>query len=126
MPIEAESRHCLALAVEHDEIGVRERGAVPVHVGERVKRLPQPNQSDTFGLRDRGIVLEEVPPDEPCSCLLRGTEAVPFRWEFVIPRVDELLNEMEPPRRRGTVAGLEIFPETPLLCLVHAKTSIPF
>jgi hypothetical protein len=33
---------------------------------------------------------------------------------------------VEPPGCPRPVAGLEILPETPLLCLVHAKTSILF
>jgi hypothetical protein len=126
MTIEAQSRHGVALAFEHAEVAVRELGAVTIHEGERVQRVPEPNQSNTVGLRERGIRLEEVPPDEPCFCLFRGTEAVPLRWEFVIPRVDELLNEMQPSRRRRPVTGLKFLPETPLLCLVHAMTGILF
>src|SRR5918992_78803 len=85
---------------------------------ERPDRLPHLAQPRRVSRRDpigggTGPLLPQPP-----LCLLGGPDPVPVGWEVMVVRVDEALQQLEPPGRLRPPSRLDLLADASLLALV--------
>src|SRR5918992_1170781 len=86
---------------------------------ERSDRFSKLAQASRVGLRDPVAWRHEALLSQPRLRSCRGSDAIPLAREVVVVGVDEALKQLEPPRRLGSPARLDLLADASLIVLVH-------
>src|SRR3954471_7802923 len=104
----------------------RARRPAVVRERERAERLAQVAEARGVGVRDPRPRRQKRLAPQPFRRLRARADPVPVGRQVVVVGVDEALEQLEPPGRLGSSAGLDGLSDPPLVSLVHVWSPVSF